>query len=275
MVNKFRGAAYKKYTTLYDAREGWLDGPTCWRGKWKPPMPHEILVHQVQDLPIPEKPDCSSRSGSPIPTDTHFEVDGTPKALPVLLPANSEQCPDSDDEEQLVGRRPPSPSPSSISSISSVSDISFMSGTSYTSGTLSSGTVSTPRVQTPPLSSSPAVSPPTTPIVKSRGPAVRTVPRDDGTFEEIERSISCRITQPPQPSPIRLSSLKTTKASAPSSRPTGQGASSTKKSSVKAGFSSSAHSKPPPGTVDNVEVGSVKDVYVVVHGDYHGVYLDR
>ncbi|EIW58986.1 uncharacterized protein TRAVEDRAFT_48118 [Trametes versicolor FP-101664 SS1] len=231
MVTGFSGACHKKFITLEDARNGWLEGPISRvMGDWRPPHPRDALptpprpapraqnsnhTHPDEQNPLheqhpPDEDDDNSAAAA-------FEVDTTPNIVELRLSAADTAGPPSDDDSgsdeyfdvdhvEKDDHPPPSPSPSSVS--------------------------------TPPL--------PLSPHYLGAFPGRVAEPRNPPPIERATTTV-------PQPVRPIAQSVQTTVSS-------------------REPRATSSEFRPP---VDTVLVDAKrKDVYVVVHGEYPGVYFD-
>lgn len=275
MVTGFSGACHKKFITLEDARNGWLEGPISRvMGDWRPPpRPRDALptpprpapraqnsnhTHPDEQNPLheqhpPDEDDDNSAAAA-------FEVDTTPNIVELRLSAADAAGPPSDDDSgsdeyfdvdhvEKDDHPPPSPSPSSVSS---------MTATSLTSGTITPGTIDTPQISSVSLGATPSI----------RG-ALLDTPRSAAapTLPTLSRSLSGRVAEPRNPPPIERATTTVPRPVRPIAQSVQTAAGSREPRATSSEF------RPP---VDTVLVDAKrKDVYVVVRGEYPGVYFDR
>lgn len=264
LTSGYSGAAYKKYTTLKEAREGWEEGPQVWKGRWRPPRkPADTTQEKAASMPAYPP----SRDQSPVRDPSTCEFRSSPFPVSVALPRNEVEPPLSDEECDYWAEdvsAPPSPD-----------SASFISG-SLTPGTLSPGTITTPLIPTPALARM-SISSPRTPdhrpalLQPSASPVQSPLsPRRDS----ISRSISCGPTpsRHREPSPIKRSAPQKPRRAVMQAEAECTAAPSVAGALLRGATSSRAKTSFEPAPV---KVPGTKEVFVVVHGDFPGVYLDR
>ncbi|KAH9855409.1 hypothetical protein C2E23DRAFT_882795 [Lenzites betulinus] len=234
MTSGYKGATYKKYTTLEDARVGWEEGPTLWKGKWHPPAPRPPMAAPGAHDPVMPAY-TPSRDQSPVRDPSSYKYQSPPDRIQISLPQGEAESPPTDEEYDgdADPHCPPSPS---------LSSAPFLSG-SLTPGTLSPWTVRTPNIPTPSLAAMSIHSPHT-----SRSPPV--------------------LEQPP----VKLNARDTARRTGTHGKALGAPSEGDAPSRGVAAFSHASKTAFKP---DGVKVPAPKQVFVVVRGDYPGLYLDR
>ncbi|KAI0730521.1 hypothetical protein C8Q76DRAFT_792676 [Earliella scabrosa] len=281
LVNSFPGSSYKWYKTLEQARLGWAQGPTG-RPGWVPPRPGPARPTPGVSRPSAddyEPPSTVSNlegpTGAPAATAEPRippEIEVLPRApVRVFVPAAIAASESSEDNEQYWHDATDYIPDAAIASadivplsptISSVSTLSLSPSPSLLSGTISPRTINTPDMQ--PLSA------PSTPRPISRTLSCPT-PRDSSPRPISRRARGGSPTKP------TLSAASQAHPSSDSSaaKPTPTKATRSAKKTGNNFAVPSGSSVIAPARDAAVAVPKPSHFYVVVRGDYPGIYFDR
>ncbi len=287
MTGGFPGGCCKKYRNLEDARKAWEQGPVELSGKWRPPAPRLPLRTpgfevDEDEMHIVTPPSQSAPSPAVSLLPREVEV-GPPARIPLPVSALSESTYSSDEEEQMWkdaawpeefarpredhadGDTPAIPLSPTISSVSS---LSLSPAPSLTSGTISPGPVLTPAF---PVTTFPQQS---TPKISRRTLACPAVDRTE-TVRPLRRRQEATTAATPPASPTKRAGGSTLEmrplACSPSKSSHREGRETGKIVRADGHASVSTYTLEPA----RVAVPKPKEIFVVVRGDFPGIYFDR
>ncbi len=286
MTAGYPGSCHKKYRNLEEARLAWDQGPVELRGKWRAPTAprppkrtpgfevDEEDMHPVAAPSTPLSPSCKADVAQPSP-------------LPLTVPTLRDEA-DSADEEERMWReagwpddasRPEDSPPLSVSlspTISSVSSLSISPTPALTAGTISPAPISTPALPVtafPPQSNKHITTRTLSCPVVDRARSVHPIRRrqDSSATATPPASPTKRSAAPIKPEVIHPPSTSHFMSRSPVKK------SQREAEAVERVLNAEARSSTPRYDVEQVRVPvhTPKEIFVVVRGDYPGIYFDR